>query len=306
MVDNRELICYTWEIEVNPCDLVGYMAIKNRDIKGINDHIRDKRGYMKELMGHSRDLPGGFSAVSGTGGAKCAPYRSWRVSCSRRRHCDRPRMQPPRKRAVKKSRRRSACPLQAVIGFAERGRVSMFLTVCRSRALVHPQGYHSLQWVGFLGSRSRAAMLDMACCPFVTVPIHAGIGTLSPQLRHKYQLSQYFRNSVEIQLTKQRWVWYIIDKSCSVDFQSLVCYKKAGNLLKGGVWMPTILDYRRELAWSQRELSRRARLDPNTVRKAENREPVSSQSALAIAEALSKGLGRQVAVREIEGLNVSL
>lgn len=70
--------------------------------------------------------------------------------------------------------------------------------------------------------------------------------------------------------------------------------------------MTTILDYRRELAWSQRELSRRARLDPNTVRKAENGEPVSSQSALAIAEALSEALGRQLQVRDIEGLNVVL
>jgi hypothetical protein len=64
MIDNRELICYTWEIEVNPCDLVGYMAIKNRDIKGIDNHTRDIRGYMKELIGHSRDLEGYVTMIN--------------------------------------------------------------------------------------------------------------------------------------------------------------------------------------------------------------------------------------------------
>ncbi len=68
----------------------------------------------------------------------------------------------------------------------------------------------------------------------------------------------------------------------------------------------TIVEYRRELGWSQRELARRARLDPNTVRKAESGEPISSQTALAIAEALSEALGRKLLVRDIDDLNVSL
>ncbi len=70
--------------------------------------------------------------------------------------------------------------------------------------------------------------------------------------------------------------------------------------------MTTIVEYRRELGWSQRELARQARLDPNTVRKAENGETVSSQTALAIAEAFSEALGRRVLVRDIDDLNVSI
>ena len=68
----------------------------------------------------------------------------------------------------------------------------------------------------------------------------------------------------------------------------------------------TIIECRRRLGWSQRELSRRAQLDPNTVRKAENGQAVSSQTALAIAEAFSEAFGRRILVEDIEGLNVAL
>lgn len=68
----------------------------------------------------------------------------------------------------------------------------------------------------------------------------------------------------------------------------------------------TILDYRRRLSWTQRELARRSGLDYNTVRKAESGEPVSPRTALQIAEAFAKALGERVLVEDIDNLNVSL
>jgi transcriptional regulator with XRE-family HTH domain len=70
--------------------------------------------------------------------------------------------------------------------------------------------------------------------------------------------------------------------------------------------MATIVDMRRDLGWSQNELARRARLNANTVRKAENGEPVSGQTANAIAEAFSEAFGQRIFVRDIEGLNVAI
>ncbi len=68
----------------------------------------------------------------------------------------------------------------------------------------------------------------------------------------------------------------------------------------------TIEDYRRELGWSQAELSRQAKLNSNTVRKAENGEEVSSQTALALVSAFSNALGRKLLVRDIDGLIVKV
>ncbi len=68
----------------------------------------------------------------------------------------------------------------------------------------------------------------------------------------------------------------------------------------------TILEYRRRLSWTQRELAKRANLDYNTVRKAESGDPVSARTALAIAEAFSKALGERVLAEDITDLNVSL
>ncbi len=68
----------------------------------------------------------------------------------------------------------------------------------------------------------------------------------------------------------------------------------------------TIVELRRDLGWSQNELARRARLNPNTVRKAENGEPISGQTATAIAEAFSEAFGKRILVRDIEELNVTI
>lgn len=94
---------------------------------------------------------------------------------------------------------------------------------------------------------------------------------------------------------------------CSVDFRPVIALEYRAcwldSLLKGGVvFVTSIEQFRKQLAWSQRELARRARLDPDTVRKAEKGISVSGQSAAAIAEAFSDALGRQILPGNIEGL----
>jgi transcriptional regulator with XRE-family HTH domain len=69
--------------------------------------------------------------------------------------------------------------------------------------------------------------------------------------------------------------------------------------------MPTIQELYKESGLTQAELSRRARLSQNTVRKAERGEEVSPATALAIAEAFSQVLGRRITVGSITDLNVS-
>lgn len=63
-------------------------------------------------------------------------------------------------------------------------------------------------------------------------------------------------------------------------------------------------DFRDSIPWSRAELARQANLDYQTVTKAESGEVVSTKSARAIVNALSRALGRTVTLREIDGLNV--
>ncbi|MBA2288560.1 MAG: helix-turn-helix transcriptional regulator [Ktedonobacteraceae bacterium] len=70
--------------------------------------------------------------------------------------------------------------------------------------------------------------------------------------------------------------------------------------------MATVVELRRDLGWSQNELARRSRLNANTVRKAENGEPISGQTANAIVEAFSEAFGKRMLVRDIDGLNVAV
>jgi transcriptional regulator with XRE-family HTH domain len=66
----------------------------------------------------------------------------------------------------------------------------------------------------------------------------------------------------------------------------------------------TLLAYRESLGWSRAELAREAKLDYQTVTKAENGERITGRSARAIASALSTALGRTISIQEISGLNV--
>jgi len=66
----------------------------------------------------------------------------------------------------------------------------------------------------------------------------------------------------------------------------------------------TLTDYRNELGWSQAELARHAGISNPTAGKAERGEPINGKTANLICRAISKALGRQVTIRDIEGLNV--
>jgi DNA-binding XRE family transcriptional regulator len=63
-------------------------------------------------------------------------------------------------------------------------------------------------------------------------------------------------------------------------------------------------DYRIECRWSKAEMARQARIDTNTLNRAINGIPVSSDTARKLASAISEGLGRSISVEQIEGLNI--
>ena len=68
--------------------------------------------------------------------------------------------------------------------------------------------------------------------------------------------------------------------------------------------MTTLIGYREQLGWSRSELAREAKLDYQTVSKAESGEPITGRSARALATALSEALGETITFQQIEGLNV--
>jgi transcriptional regulator with XRE-family HTH domain len=68
----------------------------------------------------------------------------------------------------------------------------------------------------------------------------------------------------------------------------------------------TLTEYRESIPMSIPELARRAGVDPQTIRNAENGQRISPRVAKGIAEALSAALGREITYRDIEGLDVRL
>jgi plasmid maintenance system antidote protein VapI len=66
----------------------------------------------------------------------------------------------------------------------------------------------------------------------------------------------------------------------------------------------TLDDFRIECRWSKAEMARQARIDTNTLNRAINGIPVSSDTARKLASAISKGLGRSISIGEIQGLNI--
>lgn len=66
----------------------------------------------------------------------------------------------------------------------------------------------------------------------------------------------------------------------------------------------TLDDYRIECRWSKAEMARQARIDTNTLNRAINGIPVSSDTARKLASAISKSLGRSISVDQIEGLSI--
>jgi DNA-binding XRE family transcriptional regulator len=69
--------------------------------------------------------------------------------------------------------------------------------------------------------------------------------------------------------------------------------------------MPTTLrQYRIELGWTINRLAQKAGLARQTAASAEEGKPIQAPTAKALAEALSKGYGREIKVLDIEGLNI--
>lgn len=67
--------------------------------------------------------------------------------------------------------------------------------------------------------------------------------------------------------------------------------------------MATLADYCHQLGWDTTELSRQARINYRTARKALDGESIQPGVARAIAQALSEALGRMIYVGEL-GLNI--
>jgi len=59
-----------------------------------------------------------------------------------------------------------------------------------------------------------------------------------------------------------------------------------------------------DLGWNRKMLAREAKVDPSIITKAEKGASISAPSAKKIADALSKGYGKEIKISEIEGLNV--
>ncbi len=60
---------------------------------------------------------------------------------------------------------------------------------------------------------------------------------------------------------------------------------------------------RTDLGWSRNKLAEEAGLSDQAVRKAEAGRLIRPDTAKAIADALSRGFGREILVSDIEGLN---
>jgi DNA-binding XRE family transcriptional regulator len=67
----------------------------------------------------------------------------------------------------------------------------------------------------------------------------------------------------------------------------------------------TIEEYRIQLAWPAAKLAREARISPQTLARMESGQPVQLYSAAAVAKALSEALGRQVTIKDLDGVNIA-
>lgn len=68
--------------------------------------------------------------------------------------------------------------------------------------------------------------------------------------------------------------------------------------------MTTLRTYRIDLGWSVRKLAQEAGISPHVARRAETGEPIQASTARALADALSRALGRDIRPSAIEGLNI--
>jgi transcriptional regulator with XRE-family HTH domain len=68
--------------------------------------------------------------------------------------------------------------------------------------------------------------------------------------------------------------------------------------------MATLKKYRIDLGWSNTRLAREAGITRPAVRQAEEGKPIQAETAKSIADALSRGTGKEIKPSEIEGLNI--
>ncbi len=68
--------------------------------------------------------------------------------------------------------------------------------------------------------------------------------------------------------------------------------------------MATLRELRIELGWSLTRLAQEAGIARPTATAAEKGEPILTEKAKAIADALTKGYGKPIKVSKIDGLNI--
>jgi transcriptional regulator with XRE-family HTH domain len=68
--------------------------------------------------------------------------------------------------------------------------------------------------------------------------------------------------------------------------------------------LTTLRTYRIDLGWSRRRLAQEAGISHPVANRAEDGEPIQANTAKAIADALSRALGREIRPSEIEGLTI--
>jgi transcriptional regulator with XRE-family HTH domain len=68
--------------------------------------------------------------------------------------------------------------------------------------------------------------------------------------------------------------------------------------------MPTLRQLRLDLGWTIRKLADEAGVGRQAVTDAEKGGPVRADTAKALADALSRGHGREIKPYEIEGLSI--
>lgn len=66
----------------------------------------------------------------------------------------------------------------------------------------------------------------------------------------------------------------------------------------------TLREYRIQLGWSQNRLAQEAGIARGAVANAESGGTIRAETAKAIADALTKGYGREIRVLDIQGLNI--
>jgi len=66
----------------------------------------------------------------------------------------------------------------------------------------------------------------------------------------------------------------------------------------------TLKTYRTNLGWSLYRLANEASVARSAVKNAEEGHLIKADTAKAIADALTKALGREILVSDIEGLNI--